>query len=391
MIFRVVIQTFLLTAILMLGGCAIPTAHGPYYLPVYPDMDSPDSPWLPYFGSTVQSRLRFRFSEHCYMQLQAIPSNPDLILSWDLERPESLDPRKRPAGHIDPCNYRVGNEEVSIEDIKTGRHRAPESVHRIFYLPPKLDFRSGMQPYSSYFSDTPPEQQTYTTAIRLRLDVDKNIPDSVSVKLPDILIGNQRFSIPMLTLKKIETGGNIKAYVPVNAQPMTNAESITRFAMSTTHHRTGGAMGMFHAGATLWHEEKGAFRVASSLSGRDDVKTSTMITPGISGDIFIQVMSGKGMALADSRATWVTEDGKEIVQHIDQYMMGLVAYRTRLADVMRFTDKDFGARFILLFPDFQPERAKLTLPRLDAVGKTLPIKPIDFEYKSGGVGFVAWP
>jgi hypothetical protein len=372
----------------LLGGCAIPTAHGPYYHPIYPEMNSPDSPWLPYFGSVVQSRLRFKLSEHCFMQLQAMPSDSDLILSWFLDRPERVD---SDSGRKDLCNYVVGNEELLLEDSKTVSQRRPASVHRIFFLSPELDFSAGMRPYSSSFYEIPAEQQTYTIAIRVRLDVDRKIPSLVSIKLPDILIANQRMPIPVLNLKMVETGGNIKAYVPVNQLPITNAESITAFAMNTTWHATSGSMGMFHAGATLWHEEKGIFRVASSISGRDDVKTSTMIKPGISGVILIQVMSGKPIAFSESRATWIAADGKETVQHIDERKLELVAYRTKLTDVGRFAEMDFGPRFFLVFPDFQPERARLTLPRLEAVGKIRSIKPIDFEYKPGGVGFAPWP
>lgn len=382
MTFRIVI----LAIIVMLGGCAVPVSHGPYYHPIYPDMDSPDSPWLPYFGSTVQSRLRFKFNESCYMQLQASPVDQDFILGWHFERYGK---------NNEACHFAIGHEALTIEDLKTGSISKPESIHRIFLAPgsikPKMDFMSGMAPYSADFSKIPAELQTYTVSIPLQLDVVEKIPASVRIRLPDILIGDQRMSIPILTLKKVETGGNIQAYVPVSALPLTNADAIVSFGMNSSWSRTSGSMAMFFAGATLWHEERGVFRIASSFNGRDDVKTSTMIKPHIRGEILIQVMSGKGVQLSASQASWMTEDGKETRQDLNKNNFGLAAYKTSLSDVSIFEEKDFGPHFIGLLSNTRPERARIKLPTIEVNGKIRPIKPIDFEYKPGGIGFAPWP
>jgi len=370
---------------IVLGGCVVPTTYGPYYRPVYPDMNSPGSPWLPYFGSAVQSRLRFKFGNRCYMQLQALPSDPDFLLSWSLETYEGKE------GKGSGCDFVVGNEPLSLEVGAKERHEA-DAVYRIFTGPvkPKMDFSEGVQPYSSRVSEVPSGQQTYTVSIPLRLDFKETIPASISIVLPEIQVGNHQAKLPLLTLKRVETGGNIKAYIPASVLPMTTTESIVSYGMGTGYHRTTGSMAVFYAGAALWYDDP-VIRVASSFSGRDDVKTSTMIIPGIRGEILIKVLSGKGIAFPDSRVTWITEDGEKIVQHIDSGQLGLAAYRTTLTDVGRFQESGSAPRFIALFAGLRPERARITLPRLEVMGKTWPIKPIDFEYSAGGIGFLAWP
>lgn len=378
---------FIITiVVLMLGGCLIPATYSSYYLPIYPDLDRLANPWLASYGkgSAPKSTLRFKFSNGCFMQLSAFSSDSDFILSWGLERYGKSD---------DVCNYVIGKEDISIQTVKTGQYLGPKSVHRIFNLvsKPKMNFKFGMQAYSSYFSEIPPEQQTYTVAIPLRLKVDKNIPKSISIKLPDINIGEQQFAIPLLHLKKVETGGNIKAYVPDNPYPMTGIESITSYGRGINHHRTTGTLAIFIAGVTMWHEEKGELRFASSFSGRDDVETSEIISPEISGEIFIKIMSGKGITFTDSRVIWLTEEGNEIVQQIDTKQISLVAYRTSLADVTRFPNTDDGPHFIIPLPNFHPERVSVTLPSLETNGNKWPLKSIDFEYKSSGVGFATWP
>lgn len=318
------------------------------------------------------------------MEVQAIPADSDLLLSWDLETYGT---------NRDACNYVIGNAPLSIEDAKTGKRHGPEAVYRIFSAPfrPELDFGSGMQSFSPAFAKLPAGQQTYTVAIPLRLNFDEKIPAAISIKLPDILVGKDQVSLPVLNLKKVETGGNIKAYVPAAPLPMTNVESITGFGMSANYHRTRGAMAVFHAGASLWYDKRGEIRVASSFSGRDDVKTSKTITPQIWGDVLINLVAGKGIRLADSRVVWITAEGKKIIQQVDPNKLGLAAYRTRLTDTVRLSDETLGPRFIARFPDFHPERLTLSLPRLEVNGHVYPIKPVEFAYKPGGLGLIAWP
>lgn len=375
----------MLLAALAFAGCAVPTTHGPYYKPSYPDMLGPDSPWFPSFGAPIKTKIWFMWSMDCKMQLTALPDDNNFLLSWDLMRSVEKAP--------EACAFAVGTEPIILEDVKTGKRAEPESVHRVYFGPvkPQLDLRAGMKPHSPYFSEIDPGSRTYTASLRLRVDFKEKIPPTISIQLPDLLIGGERFTVPVLKLKREETWSNIKTYMPVSVLPMTNLDSISNFGMLTSHHTTTGSMGMYFGGAALWHEEKGVFRIAASFSGRDDVQNSSMNVPRISGEMLINVLSDKGLDFSAPEAFWITEEGERINDHIDAAKLGVAAYRTKIYDLSYFGKDDWGPDFVVLFPGMRPDKARVTLPSLDVIGVRRPILPIDFEYNPSGIGFLAWP
>lgn len=52
---------------------------------------------------------------------------------------------------------------------------------------------------------------------------------------------------------------------------------------------------------------------------------------------------------------------------------------------------DWPRQFVFSIPNYQPKRIRVTLPPITANGKLWPIEPIEFHYKSGGVGLAVWP
>lgn len=379
----------LFLAILAVGACAIPSGHGPYYRPIYTDLNAPGNrmkAWTvaPGKSSGPQNRLRFKVDQSCIVELSSIVADDsDFLFSWRLERwGEKLDDR---------CRYRVSDDGILIEDVERGFRHVSHTVHRIFNgSKPNLSFEAGMAAHAPLFSEIPVEQRTYTVSIPFRLNVNGKIPESISLQLPDIKLGTRLIKTPLLTLNKVDTGGNIRAYVPVNVLPLANADAIRFFGMPAHYYSTSGSFASFHPGVAMWYEEKGEIRLASSFSGRDDINDS-LIKPGIWGEILIQVMSGSGIAFPDQKVIWRRDKGELIFQYIDSSRLALTSYTTRPNDVLAYSINDKDVHFIALLPRFRPALARVTLPKMEINGNAWPVRSIDFEFQTGGIGLTAWP
>ncbi len=117
------------------------------------------------------------------------------------------------------------------------------------------------------------------------------------------------------------------------------------------------------------------------------------------GRIYVEVFSDEAIRLTDGRVAWnVPDDKQDELVHMDNSKWELRMYTT--ADLSERLDhcsdyrkpnktfNDWSATFLMVIPNYQPKRLRLTLPPTNVNGIYWPVRQIDFEYKSGGVGAI---
>ncbi len=375
---------------LVLGGCVLPAPHGPYYLPIYPDMDEskPGSGWLPSSGKAGGSsnRLRIGLGMPCHMEISALSDTSNFLLSWRFER--RITPNRE-------CVYEVGPQPLVLEDIDTGRQYAVTSVRRIFVsvTKPELILSHDLSPEIPAMRDLAADQRTYTVSLPLRHEFKGKLPEVVTVQLPEIKVGDVSIQLPALNLKKVESGGNIRAYLPVDAMPLTNTDAIRDFGMRADSFSTRGSFASFNPGVSLWYGKKGLVRIATSFSGRDDPSPPFWVNPFIWGEIHIQVLSDSRIRLLNPHVQWNQgpgADDRAMIQ-IDPSRWRLTMYATTPNDALQFKGGPHDTHFIATLPAVQPRHVRAILPALSDASHAWPIQPIHFEYRDGGMGVSVWP
>jgi hypothetical protein len=374
---------------LVLGGCVLPAPHGPYYQPIYPDMDEsrPGSGWLPSSGKAGGSsnRLRIGLGMPCHMEISALSDTSNFLLSWRFER--RITPNRE-------CVYQVGPQPLVLEDIDAGRQYNVTSVRRIFPVTkPTLKLSHDESIEVPDLVNLPVQQRTYTISLPLKHEFKGKLPEAVAVQLPEVRVGDVSIQPPVLNLKKFESGGNVRAYLPVDALPLTNTNAIRDFGMRADAFSTRGSLASFNPGVSLWYEKNGLVRIATSFSGRDDPSPPFWVNPFIWGEIHIQVLSDSRISLPNPRVQW--SQGPEVRDkatiQIDPSRWQLTMYATTPNDELQFHGGPHDTHFIATLPTAQPRHVRAILPSLSNASQTWPIKPIQFEYRDGGLGVSVWP
>lgn len=365
---------------LLLSACAVPVAYGPYYEPVYPETSR--YAWVPrdMEGAGPPASLRMR-SGSCFMRLRASADAENFTLSWTQEEPGNS------------CRIEVQGNSLEIVDPDTGRRRVVRSFRRVFTgSGPGLDINQAVDPASitSGFAAVPAAEQRYTLSLTLARRFNGPLPDTARIQLPDMAIGDRVITPPPLQLLRHRNALQQRDdYLPDVGQKVAESTILSDFS--------GGSSGP----VVIWHEEDSLVRFAASFAGTPDSydgNTRNKDIPEISGRLYVEVPGDSPVRLMDERVAWlVPGDTQQVLVPVGRSSWRLEMYTT--ADLSERLDhlpdywqpgktfRDHLRDFVVVIPGYQPVRFSLTLPQVTASGHEWPVRPVEFEYRTGGVGF----
>lgn len=412
---------------MVLSSCAAPVIQGPYYLPVYPGAAGPTgkaNTWIPSGGKggAPTNRLRMRDdSGNCYLELTAMADEANFQLLWILEKYD----RNRITGQS--CEeLQIGSDPVVIHDLDSGQQMSIRRFSRRFSSPPSLNAKLSetvdLAALIPGFAAVPAEERWCTLSISFRREFEGKLPERVTIQLSPILIAGRSIHLPPLDLQRKDVPStNIRAYVPLSYKEIPYTTAFKEFGEPPDAASFRGPLGkMFSSGIYVWHEQE-ELRLAAGFMGREDnlyiefdKKSGGTGKPFISGEIYVEVLSGSAIRLQDNHVLWQTAGDVTPVAITPRAMSRwrLSMYPTTgyaelpkhfLATILNpynpnyenpsYTEQydDWLRQFVFSIPNYQPKRIRVTLPPITANGKLWPIEPIEFHYKSGGVGLAVWP
>lgn len=365
---------------LLLSSCIIPVPHGSYYKPIYPE--KPKEAWVSRSmdGVGPPENLRIR-SGSCYMGLRAIADEGSFVLSWAHEELS--------------CKINVHGKSIEFEDLDSNRHWDVSIFRRVFRtVPPRFDINQAVDLAAIIpgFAATPESEQKYTLSIYLSRKFQGPLPDSTRIQLPNIVIGDQTIEIPVLQLyRHNELLSPKDSYLPDRGQKV--AESTLRSEFGE----------FLPKSVVVWHEKDSLLRLAASFAGTPDsfdYDTYAKIK-GVSeifGTIYVEVLAGEPVRLTDERVSLRVPDDKQdhfVPVYNSRWIMQM--YTTtdiserleQLSDYWHYEDvfDDSNRNFVIVIPDYQPNKLSVVLPPVTANGVEWPVQPIVFERRLGGVGF----
>ena len=384
---------------LTLNACAIPTIQGPYYHPNYPELVShPElvgprggGAWLPSSGKSGAPpyRIRVGHSATHFMEVSVTADEENFLLAWRFN-----------CG-VQRCNKQVENRPILVEDLDSGKQVPVETVRLIFLDParPQVDLMKGLAASIPAFAEVRADQQRYTITIPLQHEFDGPLPERVRIQLPPITVGEQSIPLPPLVLLKQETGSKIRGYAPASFQALSRTAAFSNFAGAFMATSTSGTFGSFTSGSYPWFERKGEIILSASFMGRDDVAPNLWEKPFIMGEVKVLVLSGSSLKLEGDSVAWQqTPDEKQAVKvpiRASGHAGNLSMYTTKLNDktTLRHPDGSVVSQqlWLAVIPKLQPKKVRITFPEVALEGKPLPLKPIEFEYRTGGIGMAVWP
>jgi hypothetical protein len=378
---------------LTVSACAIPTIQSPYYHPNYPELVGPEGggAWLPSSGKSGAPpyRIRIGHSATHFMELSVTADEENFVLAWRFN-----------CG-VQRCNTQVENRPILVEDLDSGKQVPVETVRRIFLgtARPQVDLMKDLAVSIPAFAEVNADQRRYTISIPLRHEFDGPLPERVSIQLPPITVGEQSIPLPPLVLLKQETGKNIRAYAPASYQALSRTTAFTNFAGASTATLTSGSFGFFTPATYSWFERKGEIMLSASFMGRDDIQPKLWEKPFIAGEVKVLIMSGSIFKLEGNSVTWLqTPDEMQAVQvpiRTDRHSGNLSMYTTKPHDrtTLLFPDGTvIGEQlWLAVMPKLHPKKVRITFPEVALEGKPLLLKPIEFEYRLGGIGMAVWP
>ena len=414
---------------MVLSACAIPVIQEPYYQPVYPETSGGhkpgDSAWILSGGKSggPPNRLRMRDdTRNCYLELTAMADEANFLLLWTVEKYG----RNRITGQS--CDdLQIGNEPLMIEDLDSGQRMSIRRFNRRFSFPPALNAKLSetvdMAALIPGFAEVPAAERWYTLSISFRREFEGKLPERVTIQLPSILVAGRSIQPPPLDLQRKDVPStNIRAYVPLSYKEIPYTTAFKEFGKPPGAASFRGPLGKtFSTGIYIWHEQE-ELRLAAGVMGREDdlyiefdKKSGGTGNPFISGEIYAEVLSGSSIRLQDNHVLWQQTPGDVTPVAITPRAMSrwrLSIYPTMdyaelpkhfLAPILNQYNPnyenpsyieqydDWLRQFVFSIPNYQPKRIRVTLPPITANGKLWLIEPIEFHYKSGGVGLAVWP
>jgi len=411
---------------MLISACATPVIQGPYYQPVYPGTSGGHKPndraWIPSGGKSGSpaNTLRMRDdSGECFLELAAMADEANFQLLWTQEKFG----RNRITGQQRCEELQIGSDPVVIDDLDSGQRMSIRRFNRRFFVSPpllnaKLSETVDLAALIPGFAAVPAEERWYTLSISFKREFEGKLPERVTIQLSPILVAGRSINLPPLVLQRKDVPStNIRAYVPLSYKEIPYTTAFKEFGEPPGAASFRGAFGMmFSSGVYVWHEQE-ELRLAAGFMGRDDKlhiefdkEFGGTGKPFISGEIYVEVLSGSAIRLQDNHVLWQQTPGDVTpVVIVPRARWGLSMYPTTdyaelpkhfLATVTNPRHPDYGnsfqyddwlRQFVFSIPNYQPKRIRVTLPPITANGKLWPIEPIEFHYKSGGVGLGVWP
>lgn len=380
---------------LLLSACAIPTTVGPTYSPSYPE--SSENVWTHGQFKVAEPNPRTIVMRQmgCFIRLKAYPQQPDLNIQLTVED-----------GHrkgVAPCTLRMADGPIIVEDPDTGEMHKIRIIQRDFpfLLGPGVDIHRTVNPARLFpgFEQVPGDKRHYALGLEFRRVFDGPLPSSSTIRLPDIELGEQRISLPPITIERYERSGSGWWYVVTNSQEKIRPTEKAGMAL-------GGGAQVFKP-ADVWFENpelksSAVFRGTPYTYDENFKKNNqnSMIT----GTIYFRIKGSWSFHLTQPEVQWLAPgemQGKRIAE------------RSGVLNIRRFTTTQLSARieglprsikpdrtlihedhdrtFLVTVPNFHPKRFRLFLPAVTTNGTPWPIQPITFTYHSGGVGLTTWP
>lgn len=426
---------------MLLGACVLPVVYGPHYRAIYLDADRADKPSLadatrpimaPFqspeaIKRSFESRkpeireawtfgpagTRLRLARgRCMMWLKAAGDDENFMLDWRIDR-------------YSGCDLSVASEPVSVEDMETGKRYEVRAFHRLFQNnPPGLSIHETVDLASSIqgFKEIPTAERRYTVSLPFRKEFDGKLPDQLTIQLPPLWVGTRKVQIsPLVLHRHSELLGPFSAYEPRVSKKMSNSFAFGEFAGIAVKGGLSEAAFDVRYGEVknLWPEQDGEIFLASSFTGREDMKKwGGHYSSLIRGSIDIHVRSGVPIRLEDGHVTWQQAPGDEkpVLMPVKRY--SLIKYTTaRYDDALggRFLGFDPAERYrgegvpydapdsdakpiepyvekdiheVVLIPGYQPRRVRVTLPKILIDGEEWLIHPIEFEYRKSGAELI---
>ena len=364
-----------------LASCAVPVSYGPYYHPVYPEKSQ--YVWIKrdIDGAGPPAELRMQ-RQGCFMGLRANADEENFTFSWSQQE----------LGEANKCRIHVDSQPVVLEDLDTGSRRDISTFRRVFRgFGPALDLDRlvNLDSVIAGFAAVPISERRYTLSISLERKFEGSLPETCRIQLPDISLAGRVMKLPPLRLNRHPNLSSSRDdYLPDTGRKVQDATALAEF---------GGPLGPL----VIWHAEASKLRLGSAFWGTPDSYDGNVRNKNVSeiwGRIFVEILGDEPIHLEKGGVTWyVPGDSVQQFIPVSHSKWALEMYTTANISehLAHFTDywqqnkifKDATREFVVVIPGYQPKQFRVTLPPVDVNGHAWPIRPIDFEYKSGGVGF----
>jgi len=364
---------------LLLASCVVPVPYGAYYYPTYPEKSQYVWIMRNNEGTGAPEELRMR-SDGCLMGLRAGADEENFTFSWSQEE----------WGNAGKCRIQIHTQPLVLEDLDSGSQRDIRTFRRVFRgFGPALGLEEAVNLKSLIpgFAAVPASARRYTMSISLKRKFEGPLPEVSRIQLAEISIAGRAIKPPPLQLNRhVNLLSSKDDYLPDNGKRVQNTVLLAEF---------GGPAGPI----VIWHEELPMLRLAVSFWGTPDSYDGNVKNKNVSeifGRIYVEIFGDEPIHLGEGGVTWyVPGDTTQQFVPVSRSKWAIEMYTTaNLSEQLEnFADywqnktfKDWHREFVILLRGYQPKRFRVTLPPVNANGHEWSIQPIDFEYKSGGVG-----
>jgi hypothetical protein len=365
---------------LLLASCVVPVPYGAYYYPTYPEKSQYVWIMRNNEGTGAPEELRMR-SDGCFMGLRAIADEENFTFSWSQEE----------WGNVGKSRIHVHTQPLVLEDLDSGSQRDISTFRRVFRgLGPALGLEEVVDLKSLLpgFSAVSASARRYTLSISLNRKFEGPLPEVSRIQLPEISIAGRAIKPPPLQLNRhANLLSSRDDYLPENGKRVQDTVLLAEF---------GGPAGPI----VIWYEELPIVRLGVTFCGTPysyDGYVKNKKVSEIFGRIYVEIFGDEPIHLKEKGVTWyVPGDTTQKFVPVSRSKWAIEMYTTaNLSEQLEnFADywqqnktfKDSYREFVILLRDYQPKRFRVTLPPVDINGHEWSIQPIDFEYKSGGIG-----
>jgi hypothetical protein len=365
---------------LLLASCVVPVPYGAYYYPTYPEKSQYVWIMRNNEGTGAPEELRMR-SDGCVMGLRAIADEENFTFSWSQQE----------LGNAVKCRIHVHTQPLVLEDLDSGSQRDIRAFRRVFRgFGPALGLEEAVNLKSLIpgFAAVPASARRYTLSISLERKFEGPLPEVSRIQLPEISIAGRAIKPPPLQLNRHANLLSSKDdYLPDNGKRVQDTVLLAEF---------GGSVGPI----VIWYEELPMLRLGAAFWGTPDSYDGNVRNKNVSeilGRIYVEIFGDGPIHLEEGGVTWYAPgDTTQQFVPVSRSKWAIEMYTT--ADISEqlenFADywqqnktfKDWYREFVILLRGYQPKHFRVMLPPVDINGHEWFTQPINFEYKSGGVG-----
>ena len=315
------------------------------------------------------------------MGLRASADEENFVFSWSQQE----------LGNADKYRIHVHNRPLVLEDLDSNSQREISTFRRVFRgFGPALGLEEvvNLKSLIPGFAAVPASARRYTLSIYLKRKFEGPLPEVCRIQLPEISIAGRAIKPPPLQLKRhANLLSSRDDYLPENGKRVQDTVLLAEF---------GGPAGP----VVIWYEELAMVRLGATFWGTPDSYDGNVRNKNVSeilGRIYVEIFGDESIHLEEGGVTWyVPGDTTQQFVPVSRSKWAIEMYTTAniSEQLENFADywqqnkifKDRHGEFVILLRGYQPRRFRVTLPPIDINGHEWSIQPIDFEYKSGGVG-----